>query len=243
LPLVDLPPEEAKRLPRYPTLPAVRIGRLAVDQHFQKRGLGAALLADGAFRTLQAPPARFLRFWWMPRTTGRWLSTSASDSVFLPASPERCFFPWRPRKSFFSKEPLIESVPCPTGGPHKHGVFGQRSAAGLPSIPVLDSSWQSDKLKSMASKTATTTAERIGRLGQRRQVVIPREIVESLRMRTGDFLAITQKANAVIIKAKRMVDADDVLTTKEAKLVRRGEAQLKRGESKPWRDVKNALER
>jgi bifunctional DNA-binding transcriptional regulator/antitoxin component of YhaV-PrlF toxin-antitoxin module len=95
----------------------------------------------------------------------------------------------------------------------------------------------------MASKTATTTAERIGRLGQRRQVVIPREIVESLRMRTGDFLAITQKANAVIIKAKRMVDADDVLTTKEAKLVRRGEAQLKRGESKPWRDVKNALER
>jgi ribosomal protein S18 acetylase RimI-like enzyme len=59
LPLVDLPPEEAKRLPRYPTLPAVRIGRLAVDQHFQNRGLGAALLADGAFRTLQAPPAVF----------------------------------------------------------------------------------------------------------------------------------------------------------------------------------------
>ena len=34
IPLVDLPPDEAKRLPRYPTLPAVRIGRLAVDQHF-----------------------------------------------------------------------------------------------------------------------------------------------------------------------------------------------------------------
>jgi hypothetical protein len=26
IPLVDLPPDEAKRLPRYPTLPAVRIG-------------------------------------------------------------------------------------------------------------------------------------------------------------------------------------------------------------------------
>lgn len=59
LPLVDLPPEETKRLPRYPTLPAVRVGRLAVDQRFQKRGLGAALLADAAWRTLQAPPAVF----------------------------------------------------------------------------------------------------------------------------------------------------------------------------------------
>jgi bifunctional DNA-binding transcriptional regulator/antitoxin component of YhaV-PrlF toxin-antitoxin module len=95
----------------------------------------------------------------------------------------------------------------------------------------------------MASKTATTTPERIGRLGQRRQVVIPREIIENLRMRTGDFLAITQKDNAIIVKAKRVVDADDVLTPKEAKLVRRGEAQLKRGASRPWRDVKNALAR
>lgn len=95
----------------------------------------------------------------------------------------------------------------------------------------------------MSSKTATTTQERIGRLGQRRQVVIPREIIENLRMRTGDFLAITQRAGTVIIKPKRIVDADDVLTPKEAKMVRRGEAQLKRGQSKPWRDVKNALAR
>jgi predicted GNAT family N-acyltransferase len=38
-------------------LPAVRIGRLAVDQDFQGRGLGAALLADAAARTLNAAPA------------------------------------------------------------------------------------------------------------------------------------------------------------------------------------------
>jgi ribosomal protein S18 acetylase RimI-like enzyme len=54
---VDLPSELAKRLPRYPTLPAVRIGRLAVDTRFQGRGLGAALLADAARRTMQSPPA------------------------------------------------------------------------------------------------------------------------------------------------------------------------------------------
>jgi ribosomal protein S18 acetylase RimI-like enzyme len=57
IPFVDLPPEEAKRLPRYLTLPAVRIGRLAVDQKFQGRGLGGALLADAARRSIQSPPA------------------------------------------------------------------------------------------------------------------------------------------------------------------------------------------
>jgi len=57
--LTDLPAEETRRLPRYPTVPAVRIGRLAVDQRFQGRGLGAALLADAATRTLKADAAAF----------------------------------------------------------------------------------------------------------------------------------------------------------------------------------------
>jgi ribosomal protein S18 acetylase RimI-like enzyme len=59
IPLIDLPPQEAKRLPRYPTLPAVRIGRLAVDRAFQRRGLGAAILMNAAHRTLQADAAAF----------------------------------------------------------------------------------------------------------------------------------------------------------------------------------------
>ena len=50
IPLTGLPPEDAKRLPRYPAVPAVRIGRLAVDQRFQKRGLGEALLIDITLR-------------------------------------------------------------------------------------------------------------------------------------------------------------------------------------------------
>jgi ribosomal protein S18 acetylase RimI-like enzyme len=53
----DLPDDMTKRLPRYPSLPAVRIGRLAVDRHFQGRGLGSAMLADAAQRALQAAPA------------------------------------------------------------------------------------------------------------------------------------------------------------------------------------------
>jgi ribosomal protein S18 acetylase RimI-like enzyme len=59
IPTPQLPPERVKRLPRYPTLPAVRIGRLAVDLAFRGRGLGGALLADAAGRTLQSPAAVF----------------------------------------------------------------------------------------------------------------------------------------------------------------------------------------
>jgi ribosomal protein S18 acetylase RimI-like enzyme len=57
--LEDLPPDEAKRLPRYPTVPAVRIGRLAVDQRFQRRGLGELMLMDAVHRTDQGPAAAF----------------------------------------------------------------------------------------------------------------------------------------------------------------------------------------
>lgn len=59
VPISDLPESDTKRLPRYPTLPAVRIGRLAVDRRFQGQGLGGALLADAATRSLQMPVAVF----------------------------------------------------------------------------------------------------------------------------------------------------------------------------------------
>lgn len=55
----DLPAEVTKRLPRYPTLPAVRVGRLAVDQRFRGRGLGGALLMDAANRALRSEVAAY----------------------------------------------------------------------------------------------------------------------------------------------------------------------------------------
>jgi ribosomal protein S18 acetylase RimI-like enzyme len=59
IPIQDLPPDITKRLPRYPTLPAVRIGRLAIDHRFQGRGLGGALLADATAKALHEPAAAF----------------------------------------------------------------------------------------------------------------------------------------------------------------------------------------
>ena len=57
--LADLPPEVGKKLPRYPSVPAVRLGRLAVDQAFQGPGLGGALLADALARAARAEIAAF----------------------------------------------------------------------------------------------------------------------------------------------------------------------------------------
>ena len=52
IPFTDLDEDWRKKLPRYPSIPAVLIGRLAVDQSFKGRGLGSALLADAATRAI-----------------------------------------------------------------------------------------------------------------------------------------------------------------------------------------------
>jgi ribosomal protein S18 acetylase RimI-like enzyme len=59
VPLTDLHESLTKRLPRYPSVPVARVGRLAIDQSFQGRKLGAALLADAALRALRSEVAVF----------------------------------------------------------------------------------------------------------------------------------------------------------------------------------------
>lgn len=55
--LADLPEPLAKRLPRYPAVPVARLGRLAVDQSYRGRQLGASLLWDAAMRALRSEVA------------------------------------------------------------------------------------------------------------------------------------------------------------------------------------------
>lgn len=59
VPLTDLPATLAKKLPRYPSVPTVRMGRLAVDQTFKGQGLGAALLADALYRARHSEIAAY----------------------------------------------------------------------------------------------------------------------------------------------------------------------------------------
>ena len=52
--MTDLPDSISKKLPRFSTVPAVRIGRLAVDNSFKGQGLGGALLADALTRAVHS---------------------------------------------------------------------------------------------------------------------------------------------------------------------------------------------
>lgn len=57
--LTELPEALTKRLPRYPTVPATLMGRLAVDGRHRGRGLGELLLLDALARALRSEIATF----------------------------------------------------------------------------------------------------------------------------------------------------------------------------------------
>jgi GNAT superfamily N-acetyltransferase len=59
VPLVEMPSQLAKRLPRYASIPVVRMGRLAVDQRYRGKKLGAALLWDAVLRAMRSEIAAF----------------------------------------------------------------------------------------------------------------------------------------------------------------------------------------
>ncbi len=47
----ELPPAVAKKLPRYPLIPATLLGRLAVSREYQGQKLGRLLLMDALYRS------------------------------------------------------------------------------------------------------------------------------------------------------------------------------------------------
>ena len=59
IPLADMPESVVKRLPRYPSIPVARLGRLAVAQGYQGRRLGSAMLWDAVMRAARSEVAVF----------------------------------------------------------------------------------------------------------------------------------------------------------------------------------------
>jgi GNAT superfamily N-acetyltransferase len=57
--LNDLPDVIARRLPRYPLVPATLIGRLAIDQRYHGQGWGSFLLLDALHRCSTSEIASF----------------------------------------------------------------------------------------------------------------------------------------------------------------------------------------
>jgi hypothetical protein len=57
--LSELPAELAKRLPRYPVMPATLMGRLAIDARHQRQGHGEFMLLDAFSRILRSDIASY----------------------------------------------------------------------------------------------------------------------------------------------------------------------------------------
>ena len=89
----------------------------------------------------------------------------------------------------------------------------------------------------MTRKTVST--QKIAR--QRRQVVIPRETLETFKLREGDLVAFSKRADGVLIEPKRATDPDDVLTASQAKRLRESLKQMRQGKTKPWTQIKHEL--
>jgi AbrB family looped-hinge helix DNA binding protein len=89
----------------------------------------------------------------------------------------------------------------------------------------------------------TREGRSIGKIGQRRQVVIPKAMLSDLGMREGDLVEFERSRDRLVIRRKEVVDSEDTLTPSEAKKVRKGEQQLRRGQSRSWNDIKDGLDR
>jgi GNAT superfamily N-acetyltransferase len=57
--LGELPEQTARKLPKYPLVPATLLGRLAVDRRQQGKGFGRFLLADALYRAVRSEIASF----------------------------------------------------------------------------------------------------------------------------------------------------------------------------------------
>ena len=84
----------------------------------------------------------------------------------------------------------------------------------------------------------------VSRIGQRRQVVIPKRVFDALKLRAGDFVEVGAEGGQLRMRPKRLVDIDnDTLSASEAVTVRRGQAEIRAGRTQSWRTVKDELGR
>ena len=101
-PIADLPPEHAKRLPRYDAIPAALIGRLARDEKVRGEGVGDLLLADAVRRVIGASRSLAV-FAIVVEATDEKVAVFYRDFGFVP-------FPNRPLRLFMPASEAAEAV-------------------------------------------------------------------------------------------------------------------------------------
>lgn len=103
--LSDLPANVAKKLPRYPAVPATLLGRLAVSSDFQGKGIGELLLLDAFKRVLantrEVASAVVVVDAKDDRARAFYLR---HDFIPLPSQPNRLFYPVKTIEKLFGKQ-------------------------------------------------------------------------------------------------------------------------------------------
>lgn len=102
--LADLPENVAKKLPRYPNVPASLLGRLAVSENFRGQGIGELLLLDALQRALgntrEIASAVVVVDAKDERARGFYLR---HDFTPLPTQPNRLFYPMKTIEKLFTR--------------------------------------------------------------------------------------------------------------------------------------------
>jgi predicted GNAT family N-acyltransferase len=102
LAIAELPPEYAKRLPRYDLIPSALIGRLARDQKVRGEGVGDLLLADAIRRVIGASRSLAV-FAIVVAATNEKAAAFYRDFGFAP-------FPNHPLRLFIPASEAVEAV-------------------------------------------------------------------------------------------------------------------------------------
>lgn len=87
----------------------------------------------------------------------------------------------------------------------------------------------------------TRKAVPIVKIRTNRQVSIPKVIFDDLKLEEGAFVEVKKVNGGVFFKPKKLVDPDDILTPEDEEALREGLAQIRRGETIPWEEVKKEL--
>ena len=99
----ELPLVIAKTLPRYPYVPAFRIGRLAVNKKHQKLGIGRTLLIDGLIKCFKSEIAGIAVIVDAKNTQANSFYLKYGFIQF-PDQPLKLFIPMKVIKNLFSGE-------------------------------------------------------------------------------------------------------------------------------------------
>jgi AbrB family looped-hinge helix DNA binding protein len=74
----------------------------------------------------------------------------------------------------------------------------------------------------------------VSRIGRRREVVIPQDILDHLHLHEGDLVEVRSHGGRVTLQPKLAAGSDETLTATEAKKLRLGLQEMKKGKTQPW---------